>query len=59
MRELIEHPEAGTGKVEKLKGDLQGYWSRRLNRHHRIVYEIIDETVTVHVISAKSQYGDR
>ncbi|NTW32207.1 MAG: Txe/YoeB family addiction module toxin [Bacteroidetes bacterium] len=59
LRELIDHPKTGTGKVEKLKGELQGYWSRRLNRKHQIVYEINDENVTVYVISAKSHYGDK
>jgi len=41
--ELAEHPREGTGKPEMLKGDLAGYWSRRINREHRLVYSIEDE----------------
>lgn len=58
-RELTSHPRTGTGKPERLKGDLNGYWSRRLNRKHRIVYEIIEKTVTVYIIAAKGHYDDK
>jgi len=54
--ELTEHPRHGTGKPEMLKGDLAGYWSRRINREHRLVYSIDDTTVTVCVVSAKGHY---
>lgn len=33
LEELCEHPTTGTGKVEQLKGDLEGYWSRRIKPH--------------------------
>ena len=54
--ELENHPREGTGKPEMLKGDLAGYWSRRINREHRLVYSIEDEIVTVTVISVKGHY---
>jgi toxin YoeB len=57
--ELKEHPTTGTGKPEPLKGDYIGFWSRRLNHQHRLIYEIIDETVTVYVISMKAHYSDK
>lgn len=38
LLELGEHPETGTGKPEKLKGDLSGKWSRRITDKHRIIY---------------------
>ncbi len=56
--ELSEHPTTGTGKPELLKGDLAGCWSRRLNRKHRIIYEINDGTVTVVVITLRGHYSD-
>ncbi|OEU88224.1 toxin YoeB [Streptomyces abyssalis] len=31
-------PFAGIGKPEPLKGDLSGYWSRRIDEEHRLVY---------------------
>ena len=58
LLELSDHPTKGTGKVEQLRGDLAGYWSRRLNKQHRIVYEINESIVTVFVISAYGHYGE-
>lgn len=58
FEELALHPETGIGKPEPLRGNLSGCWSRRLNKQHRIVYEISDSTVTVLVISARGHYGD-
>lgn len=59
FRELEEHPTMGTGQVEALKGNLSGYWSRRINKHFRIIYAIHEEIVTVEVVSMKSHYGDK
>ena len=36
LEELCEHPTTGTGKVEQLKGDLEGFWSRRINKDSRL-----------------------
>ena len=54
--ELVEHPRTGTGQVEALKGNLSGYWSRRIDKYNRLVYAIEEEIVTVLVISAKGHY---
>lgn len=59
LNELIEHPRTGTGQPEKLKHDLEGLYSRRINRKHRLIYDIKDEIVTVIVLSAYSHYGDK
>lgn len=56
IEEMRQHPRTGTGKVEQLKGYVHETWSRRLNREHRIVYEIRDEEVLVLVISAFGHY---
>ncbi len=40
-------PFAGIGKPESLKHDLAGYWSRRINREHRLVYRIENEEIIV------------
>jgi toxin YoeB len=34
------HPETGLGKPEKLKHQYSGYWSRRINKEHRIIYDV-------------------
>ena len=59
LNELREHPMTGTGQPEKLKHDLTGLYSRRINRKHRLVYLIKEEVETVYVISAWSHYGDK
>ena len=57
--ELREHPRTGTGKPEPLSGNRSGEWSRRINRKHRLVYEIHDTEVVVLVISAYGHYEDK
>jgi toxin YoeB len=58
LLELSERPATGTGKAERLKGYLSGYWSRRVNKKERIIYKIIDSVVTVQVLSLRGHYGD-
>lgn len=41
--ELETHPRTGLGNPEELKYDLSGFWSRRLNKKDRLVYQIIEE----------------
>ncbi len=41
---------------EKLSGNLQGYYSRRINIKHRLVYSVDNETKTIRVVSAWSHY---
>ena len=54
--ELKEHPKIGTGKPEFLKH--KKYWSRRINKKHRLCYEIYDDIVIVLVLSAFGHYDD-
>lgn len=41
LKEVAEHPFIGTGKPELLKHRLTGCWSRRINREHRLIYEVL------------------
>ena len=59
LEELCEHPTTGTGKVEQLKGDLEGFLSRRINKDSRLIYKIEEEIITVFVVSLKGHYGDK
>ena len=59
LLELSEHPTTGTGQVEPLKGNLYGYWSRRIDKFNRLIYTIEEDVVTVIVVSAKGHYGDK
>ncbi len=54
LDELTEQPFTGTGKPELLKYNLSGLWSRRINREHRLVYEVLETTVVIH--RAKGHY---
>lgn len=51
---ISKDPLYGIGKPEALRGDLKGYWSRRINEEHRIVYTIRQNEVIV--ISCRSHY---
>jgi toxin YoeB len=48
LQELTQDPYKGTGKPEALKHELSGYWSRRINQEHRIVYQVLDSSVRIH-----------
>lgn len=56
IEDILLHPFEGIGKPEPLKHSLSGYWSRRINQEHRIIYEIIDEN-TVNILSIISLKG--
>jgi toxin YoeB len=55
LDELTEHPFTGTGKPEPLKFDLTGFWSRRINKEHRLIYQVIEPDVIV--VSALGHYS--
>jgi toxin YoeB len=38
IEDIDRHPFTGIGKPEPLKGNLSGYWSRRIDSEHRLVY---------------------
>ncbi len=54
IKEISRTPNEGGGKPEPLKGDLSGWWSRRLNREHRIVYRI--EAGAVQIAQCRYHY---
>lgn len=45
--EALSTPGDGTGRPERLRGDLSGYWSRRIDQEHRLVYAVADGVITV------------
>ena len=56
--ELKEHPKTGTGHPEQLKGYEGKRWSRRIDKEHRICYEIHDDVIVVLVLTAYGHYDD-
>ncbi|WP_421841539.1 Txe/YoeB family addiction module toxin [Marinobacter algicola] len=47
IKETKRDPFEGVGKPEPLKHSLAGYWSRRTNEEHRIVYKVTDDALLV------------
>jgi toxin YoeB len=45
IKETERSPFEGIGKPEPLKHSLAGYWSRRINDEHRMVYKVEDESL--------------
>ena len=54
IKECMRTPFTGTGKPEPLKGDYSGFWSRRIDYVHRLVYSYENETITI--IACKYHY---
>ncbi len=54
IKESCRSPFEGTGKPEPLKHEGKGFWSRRINDEHRLVYKVTEETLII--ISCKYHY---
>ena len=54
MAAILLNPYQGIGKPEPLKHDLTGTWSRRINKEHRLVYEVLGDKILIH--SARGHY---
>ncbi|SFD97488.1 Txe/YoeB family addiction module toxin [Blastococcus tunisiensis] len=54
IEEASRDPAAGTGKPERLSGDLSGYWSRRIDQEHRLVHTVEGDRLVV--VQARYHY---
>lgn len=45
LKEIQRNPHSGIGKPEPLRHALVGYWSRRMDQEHRIVYRVTDQGI--------------
>ena len=54
VRAIQTSPFAGVGKPEPLRGDLTGWWSRRIDREHRLVYRV--ERGVLFILQARRHY---
>jgi toxin YoeB len=54
IAEIARTPYKGSGKPEALKFILKGYWSRRIDRKERLVYNVSDDKILI--ISCKGHY---
>ena len=53
---MLNDPFGYPSSYEKLTGELTGYYSRRINRQHRIVYKVIEEKKEIHIIRMWTHY---
>ncbi|MFS0754855.1 Txe/YoeB family addiction module toxin [Noviherbaspirillum sp. 1P10PC] len=54
IREVLRSPEEGIGKPERLRGNLAGLWSRRIDDTNRLVYKILDQEIVI--VSCRYHY---
>ena len=47
IKEIQRTPFEGIGKPEPLKFELNGYWSRRIDREHRLVYQVKNDDLQI------------
>ncbi len=52
--ETAKNPFDGIRKPEPFKNNLKGYWSRRINDEHRLVYKVTDEQIII--VACKYHY---
>ena len=56
LKILQNNPFQNPPSYEKLIGDLAGAYSRRLNRHHRLVYQVVKEAKSVKIVRMWTHY---
>ncbi len=54
IKDAMRMPYEGIGKPECLRADLSGYWSRRINSEHRLVYDATETELII--ISCRFHY---
>ncbi len=54
IKEILRTPYEGTGKPEPLKFDLTGFWSRKIDQEHRIVYGV--DNYELHILACRYHY---
>jgi toxin YoeB len=55
LNAIAKEPFTGIGKPEPLRGNLQGFWSRRINEEHRLIYKVTSDSIAI--ASFRSHYN--
>lgn len=55
LRDIARDPFSGIGKPEPLRGDLSGFWSRRIDDTNRLVYRI--NNCVIEILSCRGHYN--
>jgi len=54
IKDILHSPFEGIGKPEPLKHQFKGYWSRRIDHEHRLIYTVTDQSIII--LSCYSHY---
>ena len=54
IKDTLRNPFEGIGKPEPLKRNLQGFWSRRIDEEHRLIYEYNEDRLSI--VSCRYHY---
>ena len=54
IRDIDRDPFKGIGKPEPLKGNWAGFWSRRIDQEHRLIYKVSDSQILI--VKCKGHY---
>ncbi|MBR1403750.1 MAG: Txe/YoeB family addiction module toxin [Treponema sp.] len=57
LADISRNGHSGIGHSEPLKGNLSGFWSREIDEKNRLVYNIVDDVITI--IQCKNHYEDK
>lgn len=57
LADISRNVYSGIGHPEALKGNLSGFWSREIDEKNRLVYNIVDDVITI--IQCKNHYDDK
>ena len=55
LEQILDTPFSSVGKPEALKHELSGYWSRRINHEHRLIYKVVDDSVVIYSLRGHYQ----
>lgn len=54
LKDVERHPFEGLGKPEPLRGELSGFWSRRIDEKNRLLYRVSRDSLEI--LSCKGRY---
>ena len=57
IKDISRNENNGIGKSEALRGNLSGFWSRRIDEKNRLIYKIVDNKITIY--NCKGHYDDK
>lgn len=47
LKDISREPYNGSGKPEALKHKYRGFWSRRIDKEHRLIYRIVEDEIWI------------